>query len=77
MPVICTTFARHSPIPAPISMATASRARPAPAMSRAAVAMVAPSAITMPAMPATMPERDVWCLDRPARLTMNSNAATM
>jgi hypothetical protein len=31
----------------------------------------------MPAMPYTMPGRAVSCLDRPARLMMNSSPATM
>ena len=46
-------------------------------MVREARPMVAASAIAMPAMPNTMPCRDVSCLDSPARLRMNSSAATM
>ncbi len=46
-------------------------------MDREARPMVAASAIAMPEMPNTTPERDVSCRDSPARLRMNSRAATM
>ena len=77
MPVISTLRARRMPIVAPMAIATSSRTIPLQAMLREASPMVAASAIVMPAMPNTMPERDVSCLDSPARLRMNSSAATM
>ncbi len=52
MPVISTTRARHSPIAAPTTMAMPSRISPRLSMPRStASAMVATSAIAMPAMP--------------------------
>ncbi len=77
MPVISTLRARRMPIVAPIAIATSSSTMPVQAMLREASPIVATSAITMPPMPKTMPERDVSCLDSPARLMMNSRAATM
>ncbi len=76
MPVISTTRARHSPIPAPTAVATTMSTRPVALMLREASAMVAASAMTMPAMPETMPEREVRCCESPARLRMNISAAT-
>ena len=77
MPVMATTRARHRPITAPITIASAIRPRPVAAIDRDARPIVAASAMTMPAMPNTMPCRDVSCRDSPARLRMNSRAATM
>ncbi len=51
MPVISTRRARHSPMPAPMTIAMASSATPPASMLRVARAMVAASAMAMPAMP--------------------------
>ncbi len=51
MPVISTTLARHSPIAAPMTTATAISMPPVESMSSAASAITAASAIAMPAMP--------------------------
>ena len=60
-----------------MTMATTIRPMPVAAIVRDARPIVAASAMAMPAMPKTMPWRDVSCLDSPARLRMNSRAATM
>src|ERR1700712_4834250 len=61
---------------APISIATASNPMPHPGIERDAKPMVAAKAMAIPPIPNTMPERDDSCLDSPARLKMNSSAAT-
>jgi hypothetical protein len=77
MPVISTFAARQRPIAAPMTTATTSSTMPIPEMLRVARPMVATSAIAMPAMPNVLPALAVSCLDSPARLRMNSRAATM
>ena len=61
----------------PIAIATTINPMPPAAIERDARPMVAASAIVMPPIPNTMPERDVSCFDSPARLRMNNSAATM
>jgi hypothetical protein len=74
--VIATRFARHSPATAPSAIAARISSVAKGGISRAASATVAISASAMPAMPKTTPARDVRCCDSPARLRMNSSAAT-
>ncbi len=76
MPVISTTLARQSPMPAPTAVATTISTSPVAEMLRDASPTVAARATTIPAMPQTTPEREVRCCERPARLRMNSSAAT-
>jgi hypothetical protein len=77
MPVISTLAARQRPMAAPMTIATTISTMPTPEMVRVARPMVATSAIAIPAMPNVLPALAVSCFDRPARLRMNSRAATM
>src|SRR3954466_2815760 len=77
MPVISTRRARQSPITAPTTIAATSSVMPIAVMSCVARPMVAASAMAMPAMPKTLPFFALSCRDSPARLRMNSRAATM
>ncbi len=62
---------------APTRMATTIRMAPIVVMSsETARPMVAPTASAMPAMPYQMPFFADSCLESPARLMMNSSAAT-
>src|SRR4051794_32887211 len=83
IPGIWTMRARHRPIAAPMTMATSISVTP-PALSSSPPAspwmarpIVAARAIAMPEMPNQMPGFADSCFDRPARLRMNSRAATM
>src|SRR5699024_4710456 len=75
--VIWTLRARHSPMAAPMSTATAIMMMPVVAglwlIARATVEI---RARAMPAMPNDRPRRAVSCLDSPASDRMNSSAAT-
>src|SRR4051812_32820077 len=77
MPVISTRRARHSPIAAPTAIAAASSPSPSPELLWEASAMVAASAIVMPAMPNALPDLALSCRESPASDRMNSRAATM
>jgi hypothetical protein len=82
MPVISTMRARHSPIAPPATTAPSiiPMARPwlsTPWLALMTRAIVATSAIVMPAMPYVRPFLADSCLDSPASERMNSRAATM